>query len=323
MKLHNGCKRALRKRPTVKGRPMNLSQLHYFVALADEKHFANAANKLFIARSTLSNAISQLEGELGVPLFQKRGSTFILTDYGDIFYRQASLALENIEMGKRAISELAEGKNQILRVGVPYALQSEEWSRLMREFEATCSVPVTVEVVQGFSTYLLRNVSAGSLDVTFASKTPDAPESLTYVPYWSHELGLAVHKENPLASRSSVAFDELVGAPILTYREGCPPHDEIEAAIAGCALETVETYSDEISICSAVSADTGARAFVAYSYLIKAFDSVVMVPIEGVPKEFHKMYLVSRSEKDASPLMKEFLAFAKTHPVPAGVIPRK
>ena len=48
---------------------MNLSHLKYFISLADSKHFANTAKSLSIARSTLSLAISNLESDLGAPLF--------------------------------------------------------------------------------------------------------------------------------------------------------------------------------------------------------------------------------------------------------------
>ena len=64
---------------------MNLSHLRYFISLADSKHFANTAKSLSIARSTLSLAISNLEQDLGAPLFTKNGSTLLLTPYGKEF----------------------------------------------------------------------------------------------------------------------------------------------------------------------------------------------------------------------------------------------
>ena len=78
----------MRKQRPGKGRyreqgiTMNLSHLKYFISLADSKHFANTAKSLSIARSTLSLAISNLEQDLGAPLFTKNGSTFLLTPYG-------------------------------------------------------------------------------------------------------------------------------------------------------------------------------------------------------------------------------------------------
>ena len=64
---------------------MNLSHLRYFVELAHTRHYTRAAEHLFITQPSLSHAISQLEGELGVPLFEKNGRSISLTQYGKQF----------------------------------------------------------------------------------------------------------------------------------------------------------------------------------------------------------------------------------------------
>ena len=115
---------------------MNLSHLKYFISLADSKHFANTAKSLSIARSTLSLAISNLEQDLGAPLFTKNGSTFLLTPYGKEFYRYASLALKNIETGRQRVQTMISNKGETLRIGVPFSIQNEDWSRMMRAFRA-------------------------------------------------------------------------------------------------------------------------------------------------------------------------------------------
>ena len=58
---------------------MNLSQLYYFRKLAEVKHYTHAAEELFISQPTLSNSISQLERELGIPLFEREGRKIKLT----------------------------------------------------------------------------------------------------------------------------------------------------------------------------------------------------------------------------------------------------
>ena len=61
---------------------MNLYQLRYFAELAQEQHYTNAAQHLNISQPSLSHAISQLEEELGVQLFEKAGRGTRLTGYG-------------------------------------------------------------------------------------------------------------------------------------------------------------------------------------------------------------------------------------------------
>lgn len=64
---------------------MNLYQLRYFAELAHEQHYTNAAQHLNISQPSLSHAISQLEEELGVQLFEKAGRGTRLTEYGHEF----------------------------------------------------------------------------------------------------------------------------------------------------------------------------------------------------------------------------------------------
>lgn len=94
---------------------MNLSQLYYFRKLAEVKHYTHAAEELFISQPTLSNSISQLEKELGIPLFKREGRTIKLTRYGAEFYEYATEALNALEKGiapGKGACGLADGKHR-------------------------------------------------------------------------------------------------------------------------------------------------------------------------------------------------------------------
>ncbi|MDO4854532.1 MAG: LysR family transcriptional regulator [Coriobacteriia bacterium] len=301
---------------------MNLSHLHYFTALAEEGHFSNAAKSLFVARSTLSLAISQLERELGAPLFTKNGSAFTLTPYGQEFYRYASLALQDIETGRRSVAAMMEGDNGTLRLGVPFTMQNPDWSHMIRDFHEQGEVSPNIEITQGFSEELLHELSVGNLDLSFAAKMDDAPAGLTYEPYWTHELVLVVNKDNPLASAESVTMDELKGLKVLSYREGSPLYDSVKDLADQYEIELEARFRDEITICSLVSSDKMALGLATYSFLIPAFTDVVCIPIEGISRDFHQEYLVYRSDDSLSGVALRFLEYAKNHPMPKGYLPR-
>ena len=76
---------------------MNLSQLRYFRKLAQVQHFTRAAEELFITQPALSNSIKQLEGELGIPLFEQHGRNVRLTKFGKEFNEYVSEGLDVIE----------------------------------------------------------------------------------------------------------------------------------------------------------------------------------------------------------------------------------
>ncbi len=295
---------------------MNLAHLHYFVTLADKEHFASTARSLGIARSTLSLAISRLEDDLRAPLFTKNGSNFVLTPYGKEFYRYASLALKNIEIGMDIVQSLLEDRTETLCIGVPFTIQSEDWSRVVRAFRAEADPDLSVKIIQGFSGSLLNDLAAGVLDVVFAAKLPDAPTGLTFIPYWSQQLVVAVNKDNPLAQRKSISLKELKGHHIQSYAKGWPPHDDIAACVEGYDLDIEEQFKEEITICSMVSADENAIAFVDYSFIVGAFKDIVCIPIDEVPQDFHKLYLIHRSGETMSEGQAHFVEYMNEHPIP-------
>ena len=295
---------------------MNLAHLYYFVTLADKEHFASTARSLGIARSTLSLAISRLEDDLHAPLFTKNGSNFVLTPYGKEFYRYASLALKNIEIGMDKVQSLLEDRTETLCIGVPFTIQSEDWSRAVRAFRAEADPDLSVKIIQGFSGSLLNDLAAGVLDVVFAAKLPDAPTGLTFIPYWSQQLVVAVNKDNPLAQRKSISLKELKGYHIQSYAKGWPPHDDIAACVEGYDLDIEEQFKEEITICSMVSADENAIAFVDYSFIVGAFKDIVCIPIDEVPQDFHKLYLIHRSEETMSEGQAHFVEYMNEHPIP-------
>ena len=85
---------------------MNLRQLHYFRTLAKIEHYTQAAAQLSITQPSLSHAITELEKELGVFLFEKQGRNIRLTKYGKIFLTYVDSALCELEKGEKKIKKL-------------------------------------------------------------------------------------------------------------------------------------------------------------------------------------------------------------------------
>lgn len=82
---------------------MNLNQLYYFKMVAKLEHFRYAAELLNISQPSLSYAISSLEAELGVELFEKQGRNVSLSKYGKVFLDYVSTALDTLDKGKKQI----------------------------------------------------------------------------------------------------------------------------------------------------------------------------------------------------------------------------
>jgi DNA-binding transcriptional LysR family regulator len=98
---------------------MELQQIRYFLTLAQELHFWNTAEKLFITQSALSRQIKALEEELGVQLFERTKRTVKLTEAGIFLRDQWQRLTEDIDRINRQAKQLHEGTKGTLRIGYP------------------------------------------------------------------------------------------------------------------------------------------------------------------------------------------------------------
>ena len=96
---------------------MNLNHLYYFRALAKEEHYTRTADMLSITQPSLSHAISCLESELGVKLFEKQGRNAKLTKYGALFLRYVEQSLDMLDEGKRVVTETSGTSGGFIDMG--------------------------------------------------------------------------------------------------------------------------------------------------------------------------------------------------------------
>lgn len=98
------------------GKDMNLDYIRYFVKLAEVQHYTKAADELCISQPSLSHAIRQMEEELGVPLFEKRGHNTKLTQMGEVFLEYSKQTLSILDEGISGMHRSAKGGG-LIRLG--------------------------------------------------------------------------------------------------------------------------------------------------------------------------------------------------------------
>ncbi|GAA1638568.1 MULTISPECIES: LysR substrate-binding domain-containing protein [Brevibacterium] len=96
---------------------MELRHLRYFLAVAEEKHFGRAADRLHMAQPPLSNQIKQLEAELGTTLFERTTRRVEVTEAGLLLMDRARQLLSDVEAAEFDVAEVGRGAAGVLRVG--------------------------------------------------------------------------------------------------------------------------------------------------------------------------------------------------------------
>lgn len=156
---------------------MDIKQLRYFIAIAEEKNITAAANRLHMSQPPLSIQLKQLEEELGVKLVERNGKSLELTDKGHILYNRALHLVNSVEEIKNEVQETEEGKRGVLSVGIN-TISVSGFSDMLQAFHKKYPL-VSLKIVQNDSFYLAEMVKTRAIEMAFV-RLPLEHTGLTY-----------------------------------------------------------------------------------------------------------------------------------------------
>lgn len=224
---------------------MELRQLRYVVAVAEEGNFTRAAVRAHVAQPAISQQIAQVERELGAPLFERSPRGVTLTPAGTAFLPHARAALAAATAGSDAVRTLRGELAGELTVGtIP---SPTDW--LVRHLGAFGqrhpSVRVTLRT--GDPEALADGVAAGTLDVAaigvMAGRLPAGPAGkrlpagLASQTIATEPLVVAVPPSHPLAGTASVALSDLQDEALVTLTPGTGLRTVLESACAEAGFD--------------------------------------------------------------------------------------
>lgn len=195
---------------------MELRHLRYFVAVAEELHFRRAAERLHISQPPLSLQISQLEEELGTPLFERTRQKVMLTAAGRTFLTHARGILAQSETAKAAASLAARGEAGELRLGFTQSVQFIPQflgtvNHFRRRFPGVALSLHEMDSVSQINAVAERRIELGIMH------RPQEPvvASVSLTPLMQDPLVLATAADGPLARRAAVSVADLADEPLI------------------------------------------------------------------------------------------------------------
>ncbi|NML72496.1 LysR family transcriptional regulator [Rhizobium sp. S-51] len=141
-----------------------LRQLQYFVAVAEQGSVTRAAQNLSISQSSVTEAIKELEGDLGVELFDRHPRGLSITHNGHQFLRHATKILATVSDARNAFSETQENTGGTLNIGVTSLVAGYVLSDLLARYRRACP-GVEVSAIEDNGSYLEHLLIGGELDV--------------------------------------------------------------------------------------------------------------------------------------------------------------
>ena len=286
---------------------MNLLHLRYFVELAHTQHFTRAAERLCITQPSLSHAITQLETELGVPLFERAGRTTTLTRFGEQFLLCAQQTLATLDEGVDALQRVARGEG-LIRLGLLRTLGVDFVpglaARYLRE-NPDRNLRFTFNT--GVTQQLLEGLTARRFDLVFCSQPP-ARLQLTAVPVSRQDLVLIVPRAHPLATLHAVDLAETLPYSQVYFSPGSGMRDVVDglfAQIGGSPQIAYETEEDQV-IAGLVAQGFGI-AVVPYMEMLLRLDVKILQISHPVWER--NFYLVSDDSSYMPPAVRKFRQF--------------
>ncbi|MEU6411289.1 LysR substrate-binding domain-containing protein [Microbispora sp. NPDC046933] len=260
---------------------MELRQLEYFVAVAEERNFTRAAERVHISQSGVSAQIRQLERELGAELFDRSARSVTLTVAGKAALDHARAALAAAGALGQAVGEVTGLIRGRLTVGMVVGCTVTPLFDALAAFHRA-HPGVEIVLLEDNSERLVEGVRSGALDLalTGLAAAPDGLETLTIV---SERLVAAVPPGHPLAERGAVTLRDLGSYPLVCMPYGTGLRTVFDRACAAQGLQPV--ISLQAGAADAV-ADLAARglgvAVLSESMAVAHRDRLTALTIEDV-----------------------------------------
>ncbi|MFD7293442.1 LysR family transcriptional regulator [Streptomyces sp. NPDC059897] len=235
---------------------MDLRQLEYFVAVAEERNFTRAAERVHISQSGVSAQIRQLERELGAELFDRSSRTVTLTVAGKAALEHARATLAAAGTIGQAVAEVSELIRGRLTVGMVIGCTITPLFDALAAFHGA-HPGVELALLEDGSDRLVEGVRAGDIDLALigaAHSTPDGLDSLTII---DERLVVAVPAGHPLAEQRSVELRDLTAHPLVCMPPGTGLRTVFDDACAAQGLHPAIALEASAADSIAALADRG------------------------------------------------------------------
>ena len=284
---------------------MNYNHLKYFSVLAHLQHYTKAADLLGISQPSLSNAISNMERELGAFLFEKQGRNVHLTKYGKRYLEYVDQSLQILETGKKDLSSMVNLVNGLIQLGFIASVSATMVAPVMADF-LKIHPNVRFHCLEGTSYQLMHDLEQEKFDIVVCSQKNENP-NICFQPLWEQGMTAIVPEHHPLALKSTVTIEELAKYPMVYYDQSAGTRPLLDHLFqeAGCKPNIVCEVGTDFSMAGMVENGIGI-SIVCNTDMLQLF-RVIQLPIRCTSyNRIIYMATVQNSFMGAAPI-----AFAK------------
>ena len=196
---------------------LTLRQLSYFVAVAEERHFRRAAERLRISQPPLTQRIQAMERDLGVQLFKRKGRMIELTEAGRLVFTEAQAALAQVDRVREAARKAEQGESGTLRVAVvisaPFVPAFSEATKAFKRDHPG----VVLELTQTNASDGVEALRQGKIDICLIRRVSLYLDGLGQMTVARDHLMLVLPESHPKAAAEKLSLSELAEERFILY----------------------------------------------------------------------------------------------------------
>lgn len=189
---------------------MEMHQVRYFLAIAEELNFTRAAEMCNVTQPTMTRAIKLLEQELGGALVNRERNQTHLTEFGRMMLPYMQQIWHQATEARRQAAAFNHAERAVLRVGLMCTIAPSMLLALVRNMRAN-HPSVELQILDATSSQLEAKLLAGDLDVAILAQPEPVVDRLHHVPLFREPFVIAVAKDDPLAGQAQISVRDLDG----------------------------------------------------------------------------------------------------------------
>jgi LysR family transcriptional regulator, regulator for metE and metH len=199
---------------------MNVN-LHYFRlvdSIVKDGTLTKAGLRVHLTQSALSHQLKELETELGVSIFDRKGKRLLLTDEGHRFLQSAKKILDELKMLEADMQHFREGDSGTIRISTQ-CYTAYHWLPKIIKFYKKINPGIDIHIVSGATNLPLDYLVRGELDVAIVRNRMDHPH-IRYEPIFKDHLYIIFSAEHPLAKKETISIQDFEGEELfLQYND--------------------------------------------------------------------------------------------------------
>lgn len=215
---------------------ITLKQINYALAVAKHLHFKNAAESCSVSQSALSSAISELEKQLGIEIFERDNKHVLITAYGKQFLEKAEKIILQVEDLYRFAQQGNQPLSYPISIGVIPTIGPYLLPKVLPKVRETYP-DAQITIIEEQSKVLVDMVRSGEIDAGILA-LPYLVDGLHTFEFWQEDFYIVSHKSSDMAQLKEIDSERLKQTRLLLLKDG---HCLRDHALAACKLSATQS----------------------------------------------------------------------------------